>query len=374
MIDTVIISIPKDKTFAVVHPGEAKSVWHRQTSRDSYAKFIKKPTKEDLESGHYFPKITGINRTKNGKIEASIRAEFSIPKLLFMNNVDEAEEKDFGLVIQILKERFFTMGLVVTEQTLRMASVSAVHYSKNILLTEGYTSQFVISELNKIDLKKYLDFSKTKFTNDGQGIYMYSVAHSFVIYDKVADIKKPSKRAFDKDPTRHQRTLFDEIQERKDLYEVLRLEIRLSQKKKMNYLFTQLKIKPHPTLEEVFCEKTSKAVIHHYWETLVKNNSATLFSPSLSPKETLKQVFIANPKLGPKQALYFASLLIMSQDSNGIRELRSILDKYSVSNWSRTKKDIDVATNLLKNLRPRDWFDQIEKAINEFTPFKARPP
>lgn len=374
MIDTIIISVPKDKIINVLNPNKTALGWNQQATGPSYTKFIRNPSKQDLESGLYFPRLTGINRKINGKIDASIKIEFSIPKLLYLNNLDEVEEEDFDLIIEALKDRLIKMGISVPEKYLRYAPVSAVHYSKNMLLTDGYTAQFVISELNKIDARKNFDVTKTRFMNDGESICVYANSHSFVIYDKIADLKKDSKRAIDKDQTKYQRSLFDNL-EKKELYEVIRFEIRLSKKQKMNSLFKKLGFKENPTFEQAFSLEISKTIVRFYWKTLVDNNSFLLFSFTMGPKDILKQVLIANPRLKSKQAIYFASLIVMTKDGNGIRELRSILSKYSDDRtWYRTKDDIKYITEILKKVRPRDWFDQIEKGLKEFITFKQNEP
>ena len=374
MIDTIIISIPKDKVTNVLYPNQSALGWHQQATGATYRKFVRNPSKRDLESGLYFPRLTGINRTVDGKIDASIKVEFSVPKLLFNNNLDELQEKHFDEVISTLKDRMMRMGIAVPEKSLRYAPVSAVHFSKNIQLTDGFTSQYVLSELSKIDIRKSFDFSKTRFMNDGQSIYAYTISHSFVIYDKIADLKKDEKRAIDKDQTQYQRSLFDEI-EKRDLYEVIRFEARLSKKQKMNSLFKKLGIKEHPTFHDVFKKSLSQKIVQHYWQTLVGSNSMLLFSLTSGPKDVLRQILTANPKLKPKQALYFTSLVTMTKDGSGLRELRSIVGKYADQrSWYRMKDDIKVVTELLRKVRPRDWYDQIEKGLKEYKSFKNNSP
>ncbi len=374
MIDTIIISIPRDKVINVLSPDQTSLGWARQSSNSSYAKFIRNPSKRDLETGLYFPRLTGINRTIKGHLESLIKVEFSIPKLIYSNNLDELEEKDFLEVICTLKYRLLRMGIAVQEKYLINAPVSAVHYSKNIQLTDGFTSQYVLSELSKIDMRKSFDFSKTRFMNDGQSIYAYTISHSFVVYDKVADLKKDDKRAIDKDQTHYQQSLFDDLKD-KEMYEVLRFEVRLSQKRKMNSLFKKLGIKENPSFKEAFSTGTSQKIVNHYWQTLVSSNSMLLFSFISTPKDILRQILVANPKLKPKQALYFANLVNMTKDGNGTRELRSIICKYSDQRtWYRMKGDIKEVTQLLKKIRPRDWFDQIEKGLKEYKTFKNNSP
>lgn len=374
MIDTIIISIPKDKIVNVLYPNQTALGWHQQATGSSYSKFVRNPSKKDLESGLYFPRLTGINRKIDGRIDAFVKIEFSVPKLIFLNNLDEVEEKDFNLIIETLKDRLLRMGISIPEKYLKYAPVTAVHYSKNILLTNGYTTQFVLTELNKIDVRKSFDLTKTRFMNDGESLCVYANSHSFVAYDKVADLNKDSKRAIDKDQTKYQRSLFDQI-DKKELYEVIRFEVRLSKKQKMNSLFKKFNFPENPNFEQAFSVSISKAVVSFYWQTLISSNSLFLFSFVIGPKDILKQIFIANPSLKPKQALYFANLVSMTKDGNGTRELRSILKKYSDDRtWYRIKEDIREVTVLLKKVRPRDWFDQIELGLREYQAFKQNSP
>ncbi len=374
MIDTIIISIQKNYVSNVHNPMSPALGWDQQSKTHAYTKFVKNPSKKDLESGLYFPRLRGIQRKANHMLKDFIQIEFSIPKLLFKNNLDEVEEGDFDPIIKTLKERLIIMGVLIEEKYIRNASVSAVHYSKNILLTGGYTSQFIMNELGKIDIRKSFDFTKTRFMNDGQSIYVYTNAHSFVVYDKVADLKKDAKRAIDKDQTKFQGSLFDTLKT-KELYEVIRFEIRLSRKQKLNSLFKKLGFADNPTFQEAFSKHISKAVVNHYWQSLVGENSLILFAPAMSSKDILRKLFISDPKIKLKQASYFSLLITALQDGGGARELRSIVGKYmNDREWYRVKTDIQKATELLGTVRPRDWFDQIENGLRDFGTFRGSAP
>ena len=150
-----------------------------------------------------------------------------------MNNLDELTDEDFPEVIKKLQERLETMGVIVSKTVLQEASVSSVHFSKNIVLKDGYTVTHLISEINKVNLRKSFDFAKTRFINDGQSLYAHATSHQFVIYDKIADLNKDKKRAIDKDQTQYQRNLFYGLG-KEEKKEIIRFEIRLSQKQKMN--------------------------------------------------------------------------------------------------------------------------------------------
>jgi hypothetical protein len=172
------------------------SSWELYSKTDQYKKFIRNPTKAEKDTGKYFPRLTGYERKFSQ--EANVRIEFSVPKLLFHNNLDELEDKDFPKVITTLQDRLKRMGVIVTKSVIETASVSSVHFSKNVELKNNYTVSYLISEMNKVDLKKSFDFAKTRFMNDGQSLYAHTTSHQMVIYDKMADLKKGQKRAIDK--------------------------------------------------------------------------------------------------------------------------------------------------------------------------------
>ncbi len=181
--------------------------------------------------------------------EANVRIEFSVPKLLYLNNLDELEDKDFPRVVSTLQKRLKTMGVVVPDTLLKNASVSAVHFSKNIKLEDGYTASHLISEMNKVNLRKSFDFARTRYINDGQSLYAHATSHQLVIYDKIADLGKDKKRSIDKDQSLYQRSLFEVLGKRETL-EIIRFEIRLSQKQKLNSVLESLGYSKNPVFRD----------------------------------------------------------------------------------------------------------------------------
>ena len=372
MIDTVCLLVPKNKLTILDLSGRGVPSWNLQSNTEQYQKFVKNPSKKDLDSGIYFPRLTGYNR-KNFAQEANVRIEFSAPKLLYQNNLDELEDKDFAEIIEALQYRLRIMGVIISKTTLQNASVSAVHFSKNILLKDGYTVNHLISEMNKVDLRKTFDFAKTRYINDGQSLYAHATTHQLVIYDKVADMGKDKKRAIDKEQTLYQKTLFAELNKEPDLKEVIRFEIRLSQKQKMNKVLESLGYVKNPTFKQVFSSQLSKKVVGEYWRKLIRERSLGLFSITLSTKDILRTIFLADTKLKPKQAIYLLGLFMLAKDENGMRQLRTIVSKRSHDRtWYRIVKDIQEASELITKNKVRDWVTQIDKSIEKFEAYKHK--
>lgn len=367
MIDTVCLLIPKDKMTYL----SGVSSWELYSKTDQYEKYVRNPSKAEKETGNYFPRLTGYKRRFSQ--DANVRMEFSAPKLLFLNNLEELENKDFPKLIEILQERLKTMGVIITRSVLENASVSSVHFSKNILLQDGYTASHLISEMNKVDLRKSFDFAKTRFMNDGQSLYAHTNSHELVIYDKVADLRKDKKRAIDKDQTLYQRNLFSELNKEKELQEIIRFEIRLNQKQKMNKVIEDLGYEKNPTFKQVFNTEMSKKVVNDYWKKLIKERNLGLFSISISIKDILRTLFLADKKLKPKQAIYLLGLFMLAKDENGMRQLRTILSKRAEDRtWYRIAKDMRQASELITKNKLRDWITQIDKTLEDYKPYKIK--
>lgn len=372
MIDTVCLLIPKDKLTVVDLSHYGVPTWNLHSKTDQYDKFVKNPSKRDLESGLYFPRLTGYKR-KGFRQEANVRIEFSVPKLLYLNNLDELENKDFPQVISVLQDRLRTMGIIVSKALLEKASVSSVHFSRNIQLEDGYTVTHLISEMNKVNLRKSFDFSKTRFMNDGQSLYAHTTTHQMVVYDKVSDLNKDKKRAIDKDQTLYQRSLFAELSKDTELREILRFEIRLNHKQKMNKILEDLGYSKNPTFKDVFNSEMSRKVVESYWLKLIKERNLGLFSISVSVKDILRTLFLADKKLKPKQAIYLLGLFQLAKDEDGMRQLRTIVSKRSHDRtWYRIAKDMQKASELITKNKIRNWVTQIDKKLEIYQPYKTR--
>lgn len=342
--------------------------WDLQSKTEQYEKYIKNPSRADLASGLYYPRLTGYRRNRFSE-DNNVRIEFSVPKLLYLNNLDEVSDCDFDLVVETLQARLKTMGLMVLRRVIEEAHVSAVHYSKNIQLEDGYTSSHLISEMNKVNLRKSFDFSRSRYINDGQSLTAHTTTHQLVIYDKIADLNKDKKRAIDKEQTNYQTSLFAPIREA--AIEVIRFEVRLSNRQKMKSLLSKLGYSANPTFQDVFKTEISKQVVSEYWNALIKERNLGLFALSTSTKDVLRNV-IGLGKLKPRQAIYLVGLYLLARDEGGMRELRSIVEKAaSQRTWYRITEDVkDVYDVILKGSTTRGWVAQIDTKLGEYKPYK----
>lgn len=375
MIDTVILSLPREKLRGTTSylPIE----WSLQKSGKSHKIWIKNGPKQLKKEDQYYPRLTGYRRhdLKTGTHKDFVNIEFSVPKLIHNNNVSELEEKDFEAVIEVLHERLLQMGEVTTKADLKNAVISGFDPAKNIVLNDGYTACGVIRELGKINVSKKLELTKVTFKNDGLGLQVYSKAYSVVFYDKVADLNQKKRRAIDKDQTPLQQTLFDEMKTKTPFLEILRLEVRVRNKQKMNSILSELGLKQNPTFRDLFEKDVCQKIVRWYWETIIKGENLFLFELENNPKRLLRKILRKDNKVKAKQAIFLVGLSLLCKDEGGIRELRQILEKrIKQRNWYRIGENVKELNEFTNKSGLHSWVNQIEVCLKEFKPYRGNVP
>jgi len=196
MIDTIVLTL-KQGMFTIIEPDRFEPSAKLLASNSQnlggrgYIACKLNPTPNELKRGAYKPRLTATRRfTRKGVFETVLKIEFSIPKLLFGNNFDEATDSDFPFVVQKLKTILKKMGLYVFEKNLVNAPVSAVHFSKNIVLTDYTTPYTYLKELAKININKRLDTNRTDFRNEGHSFKYRANSFEVAFYDKIKDLEK----------------------------------------------------------------------------------------------------------------------------------------------------------------------------------------
>jgi hypothetical protein len=368
MIDTVVLLIPIHDVILMDESNEDIPNWDLQAKTEYYKKYIRNPSRRQRNGGKYFPRLTLYER-RFGQMP-NIKIEFSAPKLIYYNNLQELVDSDFEQVILTLQERLKMMGVHVFKKYLENANVSSIHYSKNILLENGYTSSYIISQLSKIDLRKSFDFARARYINDGQSLCAHTSSHEMVLYDKIADLKKSNKRAIDRDQTTYQTKLFDGVKDS----EVLRFEIRLNRKQKLKSVLLKLGHDKEIIFNHLFDEEISKKVVMHYWKTIIKSNNLGLFTIDVSTKDLLQSVYHSRQGMKAKQAIYLTGLVLLAKDANGSRELRSIVEsKKNTRSWYRISKDFREVSDAILDNNLRDWVMQVESKLHDYHPLTTLP-
>lgn len=361
MIDTIKLTIPsKMCTFL----DQNKFLPENTNTLRGYKTFVQNPTKSELLRGIYKPRLTITNRFNTfNRSEWTLSIELSLPKLLYGNNFDELYDSDFPKVIELLQSKLKDMGVSVFTALLENASVSAVHYSKNIALTDGSTPNYYISKIKEANIRLSLDVNETSYQNDGCGIKWHANSYEVAFYDKIHDLGQAKirgdKRAVEKDNSL-QLNLFNELQSR-NKFEVLRMEVRLNHRQKMKKIFRALGIETDLTFAKLFSSDISKSVLLNYINEIRKQRPV-IIDTTANDRDFISGLIIENPKIKLSK-LFMLYGMKQAFSKIDMRELRGMLTKFSNRSWSQA---ITESNNVNVPKLP-DPFTFIRSEIETFT-------
>jgi hypothetical protein len=185
MIDTVCLLIPKEKMIYL----SGVSSWELYSKTDQYEKYVRNPSKAEKETGKTFPRLTGYSRRFSQ--EANVRIEFSVPKLLYMNNLDELEDKDFGITKDIYdkKHQEYQDQIQVLEIELSEHSKADYDYQTTVatVLSVARRARTIFDNSSEPARKRaFLNYLLQNPTVDGKKLY-FSIASPFNLVLQLAD-------------------------------------------------------------------------------------------------------------------------------------------------------------------------------------------
>jgi hypothetical protein len=374
MLDTIRLTLDK-AMFLILDVGLFQK--ERQNASRGYFTLVQNSTKSELANGIYKPRLTLTRRFNcSRRFEETLAIELSLPKLIFGNNFDELRDNNFTIVLEKLVLVLKTMGIRVFTHILSKAPVSAIHYSKNIPLTDGSTSHYYISKLQQANSSLALDVNKTDFSNEGYGYKWHSNSYEVAFYDKIHDLgkaKKSDKRSVEDNNTL-QLNLIEKLRLQKPL-EVLRMEVRINNRQKLRQLLQKLHITTEPTFINLFNSMISQKILLYYLNEIERNRLSVLDYQTNKPEALLIDLVINNPEIGIKRTLQLYGLK-HALDSVNPRELRAIFGKYHPRSWYRlfseakkvklppTKNPFIVIRNHLTKFDPLKLVDISDKMIN----------
>lgn len=300
------------------------------------------PTKSELAAGKYKPRLTLTKRKAHAGYAITLRCEFSAPKLLLGNNFGELLDADFSRLLDVLQSTLACMGVRIKKDTLRRAEISAIHYSKNIPLTDYSTCAMILGELGKINLTHRLDLSKTDYRNSGHAIRYHANSYELVFYDKIKDIQQAKiseKRAIEKDYA-IQRDLFAKINSKHPL-QVLRMELRIGNRTKLKSLLKSVGVTSGMNLESLFSQAISQKMLLHFWRT-ISQDMPTLALSQFKPEDIYHAMRMETKgKAKPAKLLQQIGALVLIQNV-GLRGLHSLISSHSNDRtWQRMKKELE---------------------------------
>ncbi len=368
MIDTIVLTLTKDK-FQITAPDKftPTATWvlaeHAHTKSGMQSK--QNPTKKELLHGVYKPRLTLSKRISHtGGREIMLKIDLSLPKLLFGNNFDELRLKDFLPIVSELVDVLATMGVIVATDVLAQAPVAAIHYAKNIALTDGSTPHYFINKIKEANIKFSLDVNQTQYRNDGHSYRWHCNSYEVAFYDKIRELeiaRQSSKRSMEKDSAL-QLSVLNRFRKRKML-EILRMEVRLNKRDKMKHLFKKMGIKNDLTFKNLFKPTIAKKVLLHYLYELESRRPILLDYRPTSERGLIADLIFNNPDMNAKQIFQLFGLK-QALNYMTLRDLRAMLAHSNQRGWYRLMSLV----NQVKLPTAQDPFAAIRISLMTFKP------
>lgn len=204
----------------------------------------------------YFPKVFYVHTAGEDLYSyetRKLRISFSVPKLVYGNNLLEVKEASFQYICQLLSEKLTLMGIGIPATKIEEAMVAEVHIGKNIIC-HGLTMDFILRHLamaghiktcGKVYRGTYETGSKLVFSGSKTDI---------VFYEKYSELV-----------ANKQKVNIPNFYERKDLKDIFRMEVRFKSKKAIEDNFGK-----SVKFKEVFSEHLWWLILMKYWTHVYK--------------------------------------------------------------------------------------------------------
>ncbi len=362
MIDTVVLLIPP-QDFKILKPS-AFTPHTDLVYQNQVIKAVQNPAKQDLKIHGYLPRLT-LSRRMNlqGRAEIMLTIECSAPKLLFGNNLEELQLKDFNLIVQILHEKLLAMNVEINPENLAQATILRVHFAKNTVLKDGSTPFHYIQKIKQCLAPSRLDHNQTNYRNSGHCFKWHCNSYEIVFYDKLFDMmqaKTSKKRTVDAHNAFDIKSL-KKIRTKKKKFEVLRIEVRLNTRTILKKVFETLTIKNNLTLHAIFKPIIAKKVLLHYINIIERKRSHILDFKAKSDQALLSTLAVYNPHAKPKDILSCFAYKKLSETMT-VDEIKKIIGKEQNKGWNKMLQLFDTF-NIPATDKP---FEIIRKQIEHY--------
>ncbi len=359
MIDTIVL-YANSKQFRILEPEKFKILGGGQKEGNhGYVVYKQNHTKDELRRGIYKPRLSLTKRFvgKEG-IQDLLKIEMSLPKLIYGNNFEEVEDSDYQEIKSILFSKLLDMGVQIL--SFDDLQVSAVHYSKNIILTDYSTPYEYLQEIRKVDCTKALDMTKTDYSNEGYSFRIRCNSYEVIFYDKLKDLqqaKKSEKKAIEND-SGIQLNLFNSI-DRKEPFEVLRMEVRLNKREKIKGLLKELGVETELNFQNLFSKSISQKVLLYYLGK-IRSSYPSIVSVKKSNEQLLMSVISEYPDMKLRKVLMIIGAKALF-DEIGVRAFRELIKSFGARRWYSLRKELKDLVFTSGN----DIFQNIEDTIKE---------
>lgn len=387
-MDTVIIKIYGPNKFRISDPSQfvpeiikrsydelSETEKSSPLSRPYLRRFILRPKNLFEFKGDYLPRVEVFETFNEDRddIRYVLKAEFSVPKLLYGNSLLEVTEGDKEEVFRKLKIALAKVNIIIELDTISKASVTALHLCKNVLLPRAIKMREILDELMRVDINKVVDVSGKQFKNGARVLNIYAGVTERSFYDKISDSIRPKNKRSDKGHIHEERSFIENhnLQGK----EVFRYEYRLKRiqtvKREVNAALGR-EAKTIVAFKDLFSNELFKMVTIKSWRELIERpeNQLALFR-TVSKLDLFLHILGEAEKRGThahsmNTALISYGLACAIQDHGAKETRRAIFAIWNTDHPERVNKRIAAAAELTSGLPYSNAIAFVDAAVEKF--------
>lgn len=381
-MDTVIIKIYGPHKFKITNwslflPELAKRTYAELTltERTSNRPYLRRFTLQTNLQEEYMPRVEVFETlTEDRKdIRYILKIEFSVPKLLYWNSLQEITESDQQKVFSALKQALQRVSITVDTGVIANATVASVHACKNIPLPKTIRMREIANELARIDINKAFDISDKQYKQGGRVVNIHSGTIDWSFYDKISDSLRPKNKRSDKGHIDHERAIIERygLQDK----EVFRYEYRIKKtqtvKRDINAILGR-EYKTQVVFRDLFTPNLMRTLVVNSWHSIIQKpeNQLSLFG-TIDRLSLLLHIFskakAQNTSAHSMNNALISYGLATAIRDHGAKQVRgAISDTWNTDHPERLKEKIRTASDLTKELPYSGNIAFIDKALEKY--------
>jgi len=346
------------------------SATEKQSTRMYLRRFILQPPAHD----GYLPKIDVLEVLNKDRddVRYVLRAEFSLPKLIYGNSLREVSENDLEKALYAFKKALANAGIIVDSATIANARISAVHFCKNVLLPPDIRMQEILTELARMDISKVVDITTKEFKQGGQSLQIYSGTREWAFYDKIADAMRPKVKRKYKQRVAQERGII--VRHKLEKQEVFRFEYRIKRATSVEKCVNDAlgRTPKTPVLfRDLFTPDLCRLAVLNSWRELTQRPENQL--ALLAPMEGLglfDHILAEALKRGGAHSMNHALTsygLVSAIRDHGAKEARrAILRGWAGNHPERLTRKIEAAAELTRGLPYSNSIAFVDAALERY--------
>lgn len=308
------------------------------------------------------------------KIVYEMAIIFSVPKLVHGIGLEEVSPENLQRTCELLQSRLREVGIAVSADTIKTARVHSVHFCKNVILPRDIRMQEILGDLAKLDVNATVDITSKEFKNGGNVLTIHSGVRQYSFYEKIADIRRPKNKRFDKSDEGKEREILERLNLGKR--QVFRFEYRLNRQatadKELREILKFDSDRPILFLN-LFTPGLWRIVILRSWRKLIGRQVNRLALNSEKDQiRILSSVLTTFKEMGEQpahslnKALATYGLIRLVQDHGAKTTTNSIREVWSDKHSERFTARIEEAVRMLENIEPSRALQFIDSELDRF--------